>query len=1295
MDFSISQIIESVVPHGLHLHHQGPASKQVRHPCQRKPEVVEGPVRYDKFRALKWVFRVRTHRMRLTLHENDPTSMERRNINELECILKAALNQCLLDGSRNNDYVQICLLCSGMDRPFEFFPSGANATTVHQLLHTHALHDMLEIFSKVIQSGKEVFLDNDSVLTIYTFRPPTGGAKDGRIMFSASMEDWMKTSKSIVRVNNTNDQTCACRCVVLCEYDNEKDKKKFKNLARRPDKEWQDLAHELHKSLGLSIDEPIQLYHLDRLADMKQMTIHIFDPSILTNDASICKFAYHTPKRGYEKHCFLLRVDNHYHYISNINGVLNFFKRTGKAKFCDKCFRVFDTRFSHTCEEFEVSDDDEFEDIEDDLNPEVTAQGEVPKAKKRKIEFHPQEGMEKVSNTYIQPTEPKKQRTEKDENGIERIVEKKIIYFDFETFPNAFGRSDPEEPEPYPTKEELPPVIFYPYQPYPFVERVFNTQQYTYMQEVMYCEAQYEDGSTFIFHDLSSFMDWLSLPEHKNAYLIAHCGGIFDFQMVFREFLAPNQLRAKKLKNPLLRGNKIVSATIQNDIKLLDSYAFVSHALSKFPAIFSIEEEKKGFFPHQFNRPEFWDYVGPIPHSDYYEPDNFPESKRKEFFQWHDSQIMQNVIFDFQKEMKAYCHSDVQLLRKGMTKFRQEFLNLRTQDGRHIGVDPFDYLTIAGVAFEGVYMRHFLPRDTIAVVPRPYKDTYSFQSMLWLEHVTQTKNIHIKHALNGGEARFTIGDNLIPVDGFCEATNTIYQFHGCFYHGCPHCYESIAHTPHRYKTFKNKTGKQQMINLRFGDLLAHTNLTTKNFRDAGFIVEEMWECQWYQYAKIHNINTSRKDLEYLKSLVPRDSYFGGRTNAFKLYHKCEGTEKIHYMDVTSMYPFVMSDAQYFFPIGFPTVLRKERKDVMIPVEDLFGIMKCEVLPPSDLYFPVLPERSKTGKVLFHLNRMIGTWTSCELQKAVQMGYQILDIFEQHHYPQKSNTLFKEYNDTFFEIKRIAKAEGNKGREAIAKMCINGPTGKWGFNPSKQKQTRLVTETDEFFKYFLGPWDQVALSLVNEDLCIANITGNDEYTEHSRSNVVISAFITAYARLKLYNDAFIPLGRNVLYTDTDSVIYLSPSGHHLIPVDKTGTMGLWTSEAFDDDDYFTEFVSAGPKTYALKSFSGKKDISKSKGFSLHHNNSLIFNLSTLVEQVKSKALGTPKDKLVLHKNETIMRRKNFNVLVEQNRGKILNLVYDKRHIIPLSPDSDFDSITQIDTLPFGHRDIVDDDKDHDL
>ena len=43
----------------------------------------------------------------------------------------------------------------------------------------------------------------------------------------------------------------------------------------------------------------------------------------------------------------------------------------------------------------------------------------------------------------------------------------------------------------------------------------------------------------------------------------------------------------------------------------------------------------------------------------------------------------------------------------------------------------------------------------------------------------RTKSINIRHAENGGENRI---DNYL-VDGFDEENNTVYEFHGCFWHG--------------------------------------------------------------------------------------------------------------------------------------------------------------------------------------------------------------------------------------------------------------------------------------------------------------------------------------------------------------------------------------------------------------------------------------------------------------------------------------------------------------------------------
>ena len=65
--------------------------------------------------------------------------------------------------------------------------------------------------------------------------------------------------------------------------------------------------------------------------------------------------------------------------------------------------------------------------------------------------------------------------------------------------------------------------------------------------------------------------------------------------------------------------------------------------------------------------------------------------------------------------MNTYCHSDVNLLQKGMEKLREKFLMLTKVDGTPILVDPFNYMTIAGVAFAGIFVHTFYPKTPLSL----------------------------------------------------------------------------------------------------------------------------------------------------------------------------------------------------------------------------------------------------------------------------------------------------------------------------------------------------------------------------------------------------------------------------------------------------------------------------------------------------------------------------------------------------------------------------------------------------
>jgi cytochrome c-type biogenesis protein CcmE len=89
------------------------------------------------------------------------------------------------------------------------------------------------------------------------------------------------------------------------------------------------------------------------------------------------------------------------------------------------------------------------------------------------------------------------------------------------------------------------------------------------------------------------------------------------------------------------------------------------------------------------------------------------------------------------------------------------------------------------------------------------------------------------------------------VDGFCGETNTIYQFHGCFYHGCMKCYESDD-----YNTVVNET---------FYNLNQRTQRITNLFKTAGYEVVEMWECDYKQMTSINTYNPGQRTV--MKALL--------------------------------------------------------------------------------------------------------------------------------------------------------------------------------------------------------------------------------------------------------------------------------------------------------------------------------------------------------------------------------------------------------------------------------------------
>ena len=247
--------------------------------------------------------------------------------------------------------------------------------------------------------------------------------------------------------------------------------------------------------------------------------------------------------------------------------------------------------------------------------------------------------------------------------------------------------------------------------------------------------------------------------------------------------------------------------------------------LANFPKTFGFKELKKGYFPHYFNTPENQNYVGPIPDKEYYSPDQMSSRDRESFLEWYQTKVDNDFVVDFSKELRAYCRSDVDILRRSMMLFRELFIKISN-------IDPLQYVTIASVVMT-IMRSQFMTFKQIAVVKDTTKsENFSEVSIKWLNYMSETTKATIQHAMNGGEYLI---EGVGKVDGYASNTNTVYEFQGCFWHGCPKCYSGATINT------KNQIDMEE-LNKR-------TLAKNKKIQELGYNLVTIYECELIEKTK--------------------------------------------------------------------------------------------------------------------------------------------------------------------------------------------------------------------------------------------------------------------------------------------------------------------------------------------------------------------------------------------------------------------------------------------------------------
>ena len=826
---------------------------------------------------------------------------------------------------------------------------------------------------------------------------------------------------------------------------------------------------------------------------------------------------------------------------------------------------------------------------------------------------------------------------------------------------------------------------------------VFKTNKTTGKEEIAHeGEKNFGVGYT-VFREVGDFIfkDEKGTPCFNDFSVIGHNMKGFDGCFLLR-YLIEENIDVSVVAN----GLKLTSLNVPKlNIRVIDSLNFLQMGLAAIPKAMGISSsiKSKGHFPHFFTNGTTLKYKGKLPEPEDYGIFDF--EKNVEFRAWYektqeDADMKKEPAFDFDRDIRLYCRQDVSILKAGCIQFRKLVLEITSKippqedtlsddedfmaerqrliendeldsetedkyEGETLkhdnfdpdnGCDPFSYLTAPGMC-AAIFKSKFLKKRSIAQInPAGYENfRHSAKSFEYLEYMNRKMGHNIKHALNTDNGReIALLDGRFRVDGYESRTKSVFEFNGCFWHGCPKC-------------IKNRDQLHPVRGVTFNHLYEKTMQREQELKDNGYNVNVMWECEWDQIKKAdEEIKKLLSEIHVKSRLNPRDAFRGGRVETGRIYYNIEDSEHklgVMYFDICSLYPYV--NCFEYYPVGHPEIITSNFRGL----EEYFGLVQCSILPPRDLLSAVLPVHT-SGKLLFPLCRtcadtlqvepcehsvedrtLHGTWVSEELKLAVREGYQMIKIHAVHHFKRKSNKLFSNYIKTFFKVKLLASQrpenetpeelekfiqetseregiciecgeefEFNPGLRSIGKLCCNCMWGRLGMRDAFPIVSFCYDEA-AVNKIVYNDSYKINSVRVISSKCVAVLHENrspDLLNFSNNTNIYLAVFTTAFARMKLF-ELIKKAGSRFLYGDTDSIFFeASPNPEENFP---TGSfMGDLTNE-LKPGEVIVEFVSGGPKVYGYRTSFGNVVVVV-KGFQLNSKTKAIFTFQNLKRVVLS-------------------------------------------------------------------------------
>ena len=130
---------------------------------------------------------------------------------------------------------------------------------------------------------------------------------------------------------------------------------------------------------------------------------------------------------------------------------------------------------------------------------------------------------------------------------------------------------------------------------------------------------------------------------------------------------------------------------------------------------------------------------------------------------------------------------------------------------------------------------------------------FSYAACQWIEKQSELIGRHIHHALCGHGGEYYVylyaekekdsRAREIPVDGYEPESNTIFQYHGCKWHGCPCRKERNSLEEERRPLGRSNSGAGESQALSAEQRYAKTIELEKKMKEQGFKIVSVWECE--------------------------------------------------------------------------------------------------------------------------------------------------------------------------------------------------------------------------------------------------------------------------------------------------------------------------------------------------------------------------------------------------------------------------------------------------------------------